>query len=539
MSGTKQRREPWRNPERHYCSLCNAWMGHDRQSILLHENGKKHQEKLVEASNKRRDAKLASEKTAQLLQSSLRQMEQSALQSFQSHDAMNYTGATAPQYFAAPLPPIVPQSGFHNQQQKHSLPAIPTVGSSIPSVPPSSAVPSKVTSTNKGPINKKVAHEELLQWEARKKQRRLRDEAEGDGGDDAIPVSERKSTPLARHISLNEGYYSYEDAAGGSAIKSEQENTGAMAAPVASGTDHRESSNSSPQIYLECSVFGEILEEELPVQIWLGAPSASMAEKRLTSSRRHWRDGIVVAIRKRPKAPPPADSSTDAITTESSAVGAGDKVVDVSFLQQLTDEDETIEKGVPLDRLRILLGSKADARIPETLEEARILATGGVLVVEKGGVSGDLVDGDGDTNTTIDEATGLSGWSTVSVKQTALRLELKEERERAKRQRVEKARQAEAMVKQVEARKMEDAKVANADDSALGAYDVWSRGEIEGYKGVKIHEDHASSIPVSELAKKLATGAGGPIGFRAVNKSFANAKSKKHNRRTTTADDDD
>ena len=49
--------EPWRNKERHYCAVCNAWMGSDRQSIRLHENGKKHKENVEKDLVNRRDEK--------------------------------------------------------------------------------------------------------------------------------------------------------------------------------------------------------------------------------------------------------------------------------------------------------------------------------------------------------------------------------------------------------------------------------------------------------------------------------------------------
>ena len=54
---SQQQREPWRNAERHYCAICNAWMGSDRQSILIHENGKKHIEKLKETLKQRQQNK--------------------------------------------------------------------------------------------------------------------------------------------------------------------------------------------------------------------------------------------------------------------------------------------------------------------------------------------------------------------------------------------------------------------------------------------------------------------------------------------------
>jgi len=61
--------EPWRNKERHYCALCNAWMGSDRQSISLHENGKKHREALEDDLVRRRDEKARKEKDRKDLES--------------------------------------------------------------------------------------------------------------------------------------------------------------------------------------------------------------------------------------------------------------------------------------------------------------------------------------------------------------------------------------------------------------------------------------------------------------------------------------
>ena len=131
----------------------------------------------------------------------------------------------------------------------------------------------------------------------------------------------------------------------------------------------------------------------------------------------------------------------------------------------------------------------------------------------------------------VDENTGLSSWSTVTIKRTTVRQELKEQRTRMREKRREAAEEGEKQQKETEARKMEEAKVANADDSALGAYDVWSRTK-DGYKGVDIHGEAA--VDVHEMGKKLSYGKGA-VGFK---KSAFKAKKKKQNRRTTSADDD-
>ena len=205
------------------------------------------------------------------------------------------------------------------------------------------------------------------------------------------------------------------------------------------------------------------------------------------------------------------------------------RVVDVAYLKNPVDTDETLEKSVALSRIRILLGG--DDRIPDTLEEARIMAMGGEEIVEGEATQQSLEQQEQQKE--FEEATGLSGWSTVQIKRTTVRQELKEERERKRQQRREAVREAEQQKKQAEIRKMEEAAVANAEDSALGAYDVWSRGDQDGYKGVNIHDEGTNKIDVHDTAKKLSEGKG-PVGFK---KTFKKKKGAQ-NRRKTSADDD-
>jgi hypothetical protein len=76
---------------------------------------------------------------------------------------------------------------------------------------------------------------------------------------------------------------------------------------------------------------------------------------------------------------------------------------------------------------------------------------------------------------------------------------------------------------------MEEAKVSNADDSALGAFDVWGKGD---YKGIDISKDAVLSF--EDTAKKLASGAtAGKVSFRKAKKKKGQA-----GRRTKSADDD-
>ena len=146
-----------------------------------------------------------------------------------------------------------------------------------------------------------------------------------------------------------------------------------------------------------------------------------------------------------------------------------------------------------------------------------MLAMGGEIVVESN-----------NKEQVVDEATGLSGWSTVTVKKTTARQYDREEKERATEKLRFSREEREAERKRAEARKMEEAKVSNADDSALGAFDVWGKGD---YKGVDISKD--TTLSVEDTAKKLATGSTEKVAFRKAKK-----KKGRTGRRTKSADDD-
>lgn len=262
--------------------------------------------------------------------------------------------------------------------------------------------------------------------------------------------------------------------------------------------------------YLEGIVFGDMLEEDMPLEIWTGSLLASRAEKRLPERHVHWKGGLVAAVRQK-----------------LSAVDHEDRlVVDVAYLRDPDDEQETLDKSVPLNRVRLVLGKgdAADEMIPATLVEARIMAMGGEEEILPN-------DGAQQPPEEMDEATGFTSWATVSIKKTTMHQELKEERARLRQKRKEDAEQADRVKREADARRMEEAKVANADDSALGAYDVYSRSK-EGYKGVDIHGE--AKVDVHDLGKKLSEGKT-DVGFK---KSAFKSKKKKQNRRTTSADDD-
>ena len=389
----------WKNAERHYCAVCNMWMGSDRQSIQLHESGKKHKEKEQAALEQRRKDKSKKDQKEAQVQAALKLMEASAMQSM---------GYAVP---VVEAPPVV------------------------------SSKPKQTQSTDK------------KDWESRKQKRQ----------EDKEVKEEETASKKQRTIGPEEGHY----------------------------TDGK-------RTFLEGPIFGDLLEEELPIQFWTGSALASDAEKRLLERDYLWRDGVVALVRKK------------------GSVHKDEWVVDVAYLATPEATEETLETALPLNRIRILLG--ADEMIPSTLQEARIMAMG----AEEVDVEPEQVE--------IDESTGLTGWATVKIKRTTVKAEVREERERIREKRREAIQEEERLRRDAEARKMEEAKVANADDSALGAYDVWGSGK--GYKGVEIGTD--ACVGAHDAGKKLSEGKAS-VGFK---KPAFKAKKGAKNRRRTTLDDD-
>lgn len=424
-SSRRPRKEAWRNAERHYCAVCNAWMGSDRQSIMLHENGKKHLENHEKAMQMKRNEKQKEEKQQKLLQSSLQQMEQAALQSHLQQDTLVASSILAP--------------SMNPSSFQLSLP--PSVVSSTPSVPP------KPTTTT---TLQKSTKEEKEKWKKRRKERES----------ETKDVNDEPKTNKRRKIQPDEGHYEYDG-----------------------------------KIFLEGPIFGEILEEDMPVQLWTGPQSANWQEKRLPERDLYWKNALVVAVR--------------------------NEKLHVSYLASPNDTDETVEKNVSFDRIRIILG--ADESIPDTLEEARLLAMGG-----------EEIKVEPSKCTAVDETTGLSGWSTVAIKRTTVRQEVKEERGRLREKKKQALVEQEAKEREAEARKLEEIKAANADDSALGSIYFAELGrEVRGYKGVDISDTGDDKLTIADTAKSLSSGKTS-VSFKKKIKKPMNNRS----RRTTSADDD-
>lgn len=436
---SNKRKAPWENRERHYCSFCNAWMGSDRQSILLHENGKKHKQNVEKHMAEKREEKKKADQNAQFLQSSLQQMEAAARQSLAS-DLSHFAEATMHQHLV-PTTSAPPFAGVTISRQ----PPI-AVPAAVPPPPPPAAP---------------LAKEERKQWESRKKDRDEQKRKKKEDGEPSTDTFSSNKPEQRIHIELGQGTYTHGE-----------------------------------QTFLEGVLYGDILEEDMPIQLWVGPVLANDAEKRLLERHHLWKDGVIAAVRRRP-----------------SKGHAERLLVDVAYLQSPDADEETLEKSVPLDRIRILIG--ADESIPKTIEEARLLAMGG-----------EEIQVDTGETAVIDETTGLGGWSTVAIKRTTVSQELKEERARLRQKRQEALQEEERQKKLAEERRMEEAKVANADDSALGAFDVWNRTS-EGYKGVDIHKE--AKVEIEDFAKKLSDGK--------KNVGFKKAKKKTQNRRTTSLDD--
>lgn len=345
--------------------------------------------------------------------------------------------------------------------------------------------------------------QERIDWQAQKSKReeinmmkRKKREGDDDENDDEHNDAFNKRAKVV--ILPGEGFYSYEDQEE-SDLK--QENDSAL--------------KQDEKTYLEGDVFFGLLEEDMPIQIWTGPSSCSRLEKQQTKNLRNWTNALVVQVVNHRR-----DAEEDQVQRPK---------VHVSYMLSHQDADETIEKNVSMDRIRIILGS--DEKIPDSLEEARLLAMGG----EEIQVTGEQNAGEGTKSQQkqeIDEATGLSGWSTVSIKKTSHRQQHREERKRLKEQKILATKRQEEEQKRIAERRLEESRVSNADDSALGAYDVFGRGD---YKGINISKEVHTSV--EDSAKRLAVekpGTGGKIVF----KKRAKKKGQKAVRRRTSADDD-
>ena len=254
----------------------------------------------------------------------------------------------------------------------------------------------------------------------------------------------------------------------------------------------------------------------MPIEIWTGAHSLNNPvvehEMRQEEKSTLWKAGLVVKKRV-------VDNTNELFF-----------LFDVAYLLHPEDEDETFEENVHPTRLRLVIHPSQtndssvsiktadDPRIPKSIEEARLMLLGGEEEV--------LVEPTSVDDNDIDENTGFTKFQTVSIKRMTVSHEeqqqLEVEREKKKREKEEELLNKD-LVKRV---KMEEAKYLGAEDSALGAYDVWGTSG-GGYKGVSITTTSTKAVTGKSLSK-------GTVEFKKKN---SNSSKNRNNRRTTSAED--
>lgn len=433
--------EPWRSKERHYCATCNVWMGHDKQSIALHENGKKHREAVEADLVRRRDGKAQKEKEQKELESVFAKI----------NAAVGVTAGSSSSV-----------SNFHP----------------VPQQVASSLQPAKKEATSHTNNNTKYAADNAVSSSI-----------------SAIPSSYVLSNNLKPVFDPNVGHYNLE------------------------GTT-----------YLEGQVYAHILEEGMPIQLWIGSVLATNTEKCDLCNTSQWKMALLAkVVRKQLVKDEEAGEEEDDCDSNNNNNynnynSSSSKVsCHVSYLKTPNDDDETIETNVQPSRIRLILGS--DPTLPSTLEEAHLSLLGGRQVIKLNKNNAE------DTTTTIDENTGLSSWTTTEITKVTVQYEKNQEKKRKRKHEQELSDYQAKKVYELQARKMEEAKYDNAHDSALGAYDVWSNAEdkIRTYKGVDIT---SQPVEVSVVPQSVSKGMGN-VPFKKIG-----IRKKKHNGRTTSADDD-
>eukprot|EP00554_Chaetoceros_debilis_P010928 CAMPEP_0194108100 /NCGR_PEP_ID=MMETSP0150-20130528/7860_1 /TAXON_ID=122233 /ORGANISM="Chaetoceros debilis, Strain MM31A-1" /LENGTH=571 /DNA_ID=CAMNT_0038796711 /DNA_START=26 /DNA_END=1741 /DNA_ORIENTATION=+ len=569
MSSSLKRKDIWKNDERYYCACCNVWMGSDRMSIAIHENGKKHKEAMEASVLARRKDKLKEESDKKSMEQTMRMIHEAADKRHRD-DVMSgtFTGsAVSASTSAAAVGNITTSIGMDstrnivNQQLHTNTGAGTGTGTDI---------------SSKG---------ELKSWKDRKQKRSRSDPRSmtsgntandaDDDDDETILAKKRKKQRLVliqeKLISLN----NYNNV-GNDDHQQQQQRQQHLKHPK--NIDHY---SVGENIYLQCPLYSSLLEVEMPVEIWTGSSTTTIQHRMGTVTgsinqsaagtgtasvdeiQSLWKMGIVMKVHRNDD---DANQTTATVTTETIDTINSHIKCDVSYLKDINDNDETIERKVDGTRLRILLG--CDDMIPSTVEEARVALLG----IEEGSGDIGIEDATSNGNTSMpisapvmDEDTGLSSWTTTSVRKVTVSQQVKEERARARAKRKEQFEKQEQEKKDAQGRKMEEERYVNAHDSALGAYDVWSSAGRVGYKGVQIgttgsgtgsgsgsggaNDDAAVGLGSSASGGKLAANNGrvgvrfkkrnGAAGGRNTVASKFKRSQKKQNRRKTFVDDSD
>mmetsp|Transcript_33442 Transcript_33442/g.48421 ORF Transcript_33442/g.48421 Transcript_33442/m.48421 type:complete len:458 (-) Transcript_33442:1215-2588(-) len=449
----KDPKERWRTNDRHYCQICNAWMSSDRNSILVHENGKKHKAKLEESLTAKREIKEKVNVERSRLEEQFRAIENAAAK---AHVGDVLSGAFANS--SAHATSSLQEHQYQYQHQQHTAPVRATI----------SNIQKSSKHDHKDRAKEKASEMDL--WHTRKQRR------EGQENDNDI-VNEA-SVRIAQHHELeeHEGHYKH-----------------------------------GSTTYLDGSIFGSIVQRDMPAEIWIGPdpPEVSIEARCMEENSPLWKTGIVIKIHR----PATVDSASAFVTT-----------FDFAYLRNANDKDETIDFEVECSKIRLVLGGGEG--IPGTMEEARLALRGGEHLQK----FEDQFDPE------IDENTGFSSWAAIAVRKTTVKHEEDKIRARIKARKMEENQAREDAKKESEARMMEEARHANADDSALGAYDVWNSGK-GGYKGVKIN--HELKLDISDTAKSLANGE--KVSFKKRQQKGSGApfkKNKKKNFRRKTSGDE-
>ena len=524
MAARERRKEPWQRETRYYCAICNAWMGNDRQSILLHENGKKHKENEERAVVGRRAKKQREQQTQNFLTDSLKQMERAALAE---------TGGITVEGYSRCREPRSRQSFSNNENYSHSFLDQSSYnhrqssrGSQF-SIGTSENIPTDIMISSSQGRTPRIAkpqtrnndrlqsndeirsqlEQERIDWQTQKLKReeiniKKRKNREGDDNEkDKEEVQDSNTRPKVA-ILPGEGHYSYDD----------KDKNGLEKVICAEEKD--ESMKQKNAIYLEGDVFYGLLEEEMPVQVWTGSSSCRI-EKRRSKNITSWKNALILrVVSNRPE----------------SNRGQSDElqpIVDVSYLCSPDDKEETIERKISMNRIRIVLG--ADEKIPDSLEEARLLAMGGeeLLFTSKTNEEDETTKERRDFN-----ATGLSGWQTVKITRTTHRQQQKEEKRRFDEGKLRDFKRREIEQERHRTRQLEESRASNAEDSALGAFDMFGK---MAYKGVDISKE--VNYSVEDSAKRLGTAKNLASGVKVAFKKRIKKKVKKAARRTTLGDD--
>lgn len=315
-----------------------------------------------------------------------------------------------------------------------------------------------------------------------------------------------------------------------------------------------DSSSTSITVFsISGDVFAPIVEEGMQAEVWMG-PIDREEDMRDASMSRHWKVGLIVRIHKKKR----SDDSSSGMLTKSSKPAADDQdsknsiryLFDFAYLKNENDSDETLEKNVDPIRTRLLVGSGSP--VPDSIDEARLSLLGGEEIISfesQQAKPNDAADSDpiGAFQEQIDENTGFTKFATISIRKVTTAHEERQERQRAKKERNDVIQRQLELQNEVRKRQMEEAKHTNGDDSALGAYDVWTDGK-NGYKGIDINREGAEED--TENAKSLAEGKGNVLFKKKkamdlqdnvgdIRAKFRKVRKKNFRHKTSTTHDDD